>query len=352
MKQNVVYIGNIPVGDGYPTVFMAELSTYYNQDIDKAIGLIDKAIDAGCEIIKTEILHDSDVILKKANLQHTFNYVDGKKTENYRKLIEQKTVSIENYKKIINYVTKVKKVPFVASCYDFEGVDFLVQNGGHAIKLWKNNYNNIPLIKYAAKSGLPIIFDISNIYLDELAKIVRIAQINQVKGIIVNHHPGKTPTPAEDHNMSVVRKYKETLDIPVGLSCHYIGNEMMYVGVGLGVNIIEKGVYDNPKEDDQGVMITADINDLENIIYKVKNCWKALGNEYLSITEPRDTKTLNYGLSSKCLIRKGEKLSKKNVKFSFPAIGIEVEHWDLVKGKIVKNEIAPKSEIRWQDVTF
>jgi sialic acid synthase SpsE len=352
MDSSIVQIGNISVGDSYPTAFMAELSTYYNQDMDKAIYLIDKAIDAGSDILKTEILHDSNIVLEKANLEHRYEHAGGFTTENYRKLIERKTVPLEQYKKIINYVKQEKRVPFVASCYDFEGIDFLVENGADAIKLWKNNYNNFPLIKYAAKTGLPIIFDIADIYLDELIKIVRIAQNNGAGGVIVNHHPGKTPTPPEEHNLRLIQTYKNLLNVPVGLSCHYPGDEMLYVAVGLGANIIEKGVYDNPDENDQGIMITASFDELTGVIKKTKSCWEALGDPYPMVKEPRDNYTLLYGLTARQKITKGETLTLENVKFAFPALGISCEFWELVNGKMVNKNIEAKNEISWRDIDF
>ena len=38
-----VHVGGVPIGDGYPTVFMAETSTYFNQDIDLAVSFVEAA---------------------------------------------------------------------------------------------------------------------------------------------------------------------------------------------------------------------------------------------------------------------------------------------------------------------
>lgn len=350
MKTMTAYIGDVPVGDLFPTVFMAETGTFYNQDIDKAIFLIDQAADAGADIIKTEILHDPDIVLESAGLMHTYTHARGETKENYRKLIERKTVSLDNYQKIIRYVKQVRKIPFVASCYDFEGVDFMAVNKGDAIKLWKNNFTNPALIRYAAKTGLTLIFDAADVYLDEVAKCVRLALKNNAGGVIVNHHPGRNPAPPEIHNLKLIKRYKEVIKVPVGLSCHYRGEEILYAAVGAGVNLIEKGVYDNPDEDDQNVVSAASATGLESMIRKVRNCWLALGRPDPTVSEPRDTYTLQYGLTSKIQIAQGECFSLGNVKFAFPAVGIPVEHWDLIDGKKATRAIDAKCPICWGDV--
>ena len=177
-------------------------------------------------------------------------------------------------------------------------------------------------------------------------------QIHNAKSIIINHHPGKNPATPDIHNLRIIRRYKKALNIPVGLSCHYRGDEILYAAVGAGVNLIEKGVFDNPDEEDQNIVSTARLSELETIVRKVKNCWKALGKTEISVPEPRDTYTLLYGIVSRRKILKGEKISRETVKFAFPAAGISVEHWDIIKGRKVKQDISSKNPITWDDVNF
>ena len=122
---NPVYIGNVPVGDGYPTVFMAEIGTFFNQDIGIAINYIDRAVEAGAPVIKTEILHDANICLKDSRLLHKYVHGTGVREEDYYSLIKRKVVSFENYEKIFAHCRK-RNTPYVASVYDLEGIDFFV----------------------------------------------------------------------------------------------------------------------------------------------------------------------------------------------------------------------------------
>lgn len=346
MKE--VKIGNVPLGDGHPTVFVAELGTFYNQDVNRAKQFIDLAVEGGCDMLKTEILHNANIINERAGLMHTFNHAGGKVTENYRKLIERKTVSLENYQKIFDHA-KTKNLPIIASVYDFEGVDFLVKNEAAAIKLWKNNHNNLPLIKHAAKTGLPIIFDIVNLYEEEIQAAVTYALKNGASGVVINYHPGHNPTPASGHNLRLLNTYKQKFGVPVGLSCHYRGDEIMYAAIGAGVNLIEKGVHVDPDEIDQNVVSTAAFAELKSITEKVKACSDAMGSAEIQVEEPRNN-TLEYGIVARKDLNIGETLTLENVQFSFPAIGVTAKEWHKVEGKTLLEERKTGDEIGFNHV--
>ena len=343
-----VYIGNIPVGDGYPTVFMAEISTFFNQDDKLACEYIRKAVEAGAPVVKTEILHDPEVCLKDTGLLHEYTHGTGKAVEDYRALIERKTVSFEKYEKIFRYCQELK-IPYVATAYDIEGIDFFAKVGGSALKIARNNINNIPLIRHAARTNLPVIFDAGGVYFDEIAYALRQALSVGTGGVIVNYHPAANPAPAAIHNMQIIKVYKEVFKVPVGLACHYKGDEILYLSVGMGANILEKGVDNKPERIEQDVISAAPLDDLPEIIQKVSNCWKALGQGLIVPKEPRDLST-RACMVAKCSIRKGEIFGTHNVRFSWPPIGISVAYWDLVDGKRAALDIEKGQPLKWIDV--
>jgi len=345
-----VKIGSVMVGDGYPTVFVAEVGTFFNKDVDLACSYLQTAIEAGAPVLKTEILHDPDVCLKNTGLLHEYRHARGSKVEDYRQLIERKVVSLDGYRKIFDFC-KRSGVPFVATVYDLDGVDFLVEIGGAAIKIARDNINNVPLIRHAARTGIPIIFDAGITYLDEVAHAVRLAQAEGADGVIVNHHPGANPAPPEVHNMRVMKTYKDALRVPVGLSCHYRGDEMLYLAVGMGANLLEKGVVDNPDRIDQDLVSAARLSEVKQIIQKVNNCWAAIGQFPARHKEPRDL-SVRKGLLAKCPIAEGEVFGLNNVRFSWPPIGISVEYWDVIAGNQAVRPLNTHDVIRWSDVRF
>ena len=347
--MKTVYLGNVPVGDEHPTVLTAEIGTFFNQDLGLAHEFLARIHEAGVPVFKTEILHDPDVCLRSSGLNITFNHATGKTVENYRQLIERKTVPLSGYAQLFATCRDLG-VPFIASVYDFTGVDFLVKEGGAAIKIGRHNMAHHPLIEYSARTGLPLIFDAGLVYLDELAKAVRIAQAEGAP-VIINHHPGPNPTPAERQNLRTIQTYKQTFDVPIGLSCHYRGDEILYAAVGAGVNLIEKGVVDDNTRVEQDVVSALNFEDLKGFLQKLAHCSAALGARFPQIPEPRDLNTRK-GMVASRDIPAGETLSLENVGFAWPPLGIKSEDWPIAAGRPAALNLSRGDVIDWKHVRF
>lgn len=345
--MNTVYLGKVPVGDEHPVVLAAEIGTFFNQDIGLARQYLSRVVEAGVPVFKTEILHDPDVCLKNSGLQIKFNHSAGQQVEEYRKLIERKTVPLKDYAVLFEECRRLA-IPFIASVYDFTGVDFLVAEGGAGIKIARHNIAHLPLIEHSAKTGLPVIFDAGLVYVDELARAVKIVQ-DIGAPVIINHHPGPNPTPAEKQNLRVISTWKEVFKVPVGISCHYRGDEVLFAAVGVGANLIEKGVVDDNTRVEQDVVSAVNLDDLAEFQQKLLNCSAALGQRLPQIPEPRDLNTRK-GMVARLQIKTGDQLNFDNVGFAWPPLGMGSEHWDLASGKPAKRDIAVGEVIEWKDV--
>ncbi len=347
--MKTVHIGKVPVGDEHPVALAAEIGTYFNQDIALARDYLAQVVEAGVPLFKTEILHNADICLRASGLNITFNHATGKQVESYRALIERKTVPLADYAKLFAECRSLG-IPFIASVYDREGVDFFVREGGAALKIARHNMAHLPLIEYCAKTGLPVIFDAGLVYLDELARAVRIAQTAGAP-VIINHHPGPNPTPAERQNLRVIQTWKQTFEVPVGISCHYRGDEILYAAVGLGANLIEKGVVDDNTRVEQDVVSALNLSEVKSFNEKLLNCSAALGSRFPQIVEPRDLNTRK-GLVATRDIAGGEKLGPTNCDFAWPPLGVKSEDWSLVAGQSAARSIAQGEPIRMEDIQF
>ncbi len=343
-----VKIGKVQVGGGAPCVLMAEIGTFFNQDIGLAKGYLARIVEAGVPLFKTEILHDADVCLRGSGLEIKFNHATGTQVEEYRRLIERKKVPLRDYEKLFA-AARDADIPFVASVYDFEGVDFFVKQGGAALKIARHNITHLPLIRHCAATGLPVIFDAGIVYLHELAAAVHAARTHGGGGVIVNHHPGPNPTPAEGQNLRAIATYKEIFDAPVGLACHYRGDEILYTAIGLGADLLEKGVVDDPDRVEQDVVSATRLSELPEVVRKVRACAAALGERLPPIKEPRDLNARK-GLVARETLPAGALLTLENCGFAWPPLGIAAEHWDLVENRRVARDLKQGEPIRWEDV--
>jgi len=346
----VVDIGGVKVGDVHPVAFVAEVGTFFNRDIGLAMAYLEQAARAGAPIFKTEILHDPDVCLPGTGLVHEYKHAGGASQEDYRALIERKCVPLADYRKLFERC-RTLGVPFIATVYDFTGVDFLADVGAGAVKIARDNVDNVPLIRYAARTGLPMIFDAGIVYLEEITRAVHLARDGGADGVVVNHHPGANPAPAEAHHLRAIAMYKAALGVPVGLACHYRGDEMLYVAIGAGANLLEKGVVEDPDRVEQDLVSASRLSELPALVRKVAECSASLGVSRPSPREPRDL-SVRKGLVAKRAIAAGATITVDDLRFAWPPVGIPVAQWDLVVGAKAARALAAGDVVRWTDISI
>ncbi|BBD09319.1 N-acetylneuraminate synthase family protein [Desulfovibrio ferrophilus] len=342
-----VTIGNIPVGDRHPVIFMAEIGTFFNQDIDLALDYLHRIKDSGADILKTEILHTPEICLKNTGLVCTYNHNSGKTQEDYRALVERKVVPLKDYARLFSSCHQLG-LPIVCSVYDKDGIDFVMAQKGHGLKISRDNISNLGLIAYAAGTDLPILFDAGDVHLHELALAVQTARDAGQGGVIINHHPAANPAPPEAHDLHSLATYKRIFKAPVGLACHYQGNEIMFAAVGAGVNIIEKGVDEDPDRPEQDLVSATRLAELATTVRQVKNCAAAMGQDLPEVSSPRDESCW------KCLIawtniQEGDTLGIHNVGFAIPPVGMPASQWPQVEGTKALRDIPQYSILNPED---
>lgn len=347
MKSRTVEIAGVKIGDEYPVCIASEIGTYFGKDIELAKEYVSVVKEAGAEFLKTELLHDLS-ILWDPSMTHTYNTDFGPKTENYRSLLARKLVPLSEYEKLFKYSLDYG-LPVIASVYDMKGVDFLVSVGGAAVKVASQNITNRPLVEYCAKSGLPFIMDTGNALFHEVAVAVQWAEDCGANGIILNHRPDGSPSPASEQNMRLIQSYAESFGWPVGLSCHYDGDEMVYLAIGMGAKLIEKPLYHKKERDDQDTMFTLHYEKFKEMVRKIHNCSMALGDGVRRKQIPAQLECRACLIATKD-IRKGTPLGMDNVIFSWPMKGIPASHWNDVCGLNAARNIKKGEPIKWDDI--
>jgi len=347
MECKIVDIAGIKIGGQYPVCVAAEIGTYFGTDLEIAKEYIEVAKEAGVEFLKTEILHSLSIIHDDC-MVHNYSTDFGTKSENYRSLLTRKKLSLKEYEKLFRYAMD-KKFPIIASVYDMKGLDFLVDMGAAAAKVASQNITNRPLIEHCAKSGLPLIMDTGNALLHEVAAAVYWAETCGVPGIVINHRPDGSPCPANKQNLCLIETYNKTFKWPVGLACHYDGDEMIYLAIGLGASFIEKPLYHKKVRDDQDTLFTMHYEAFKEMVKKVRNCSNALGDgiRKVHIAEQLEMRAC---IVASVDIKEGVPLSFNNVVFAWPMRGISAAYWHEVAGMCASKEIKKGNTISWGDI--
>ena len=351
-NSNPVYIKGQPVGDGCPAVFLAEINSAFDTDMEQGQRMIRSASEAGADFLKAEILCSTDIVLNDGS-RFEYEYGDnGERTsETWYDIVARKVNPLSFYESLFEY-SRSLNLEFIVSVYDLASVEFLADMQAAALKIPSSNLNHEPLIVAAAKTSIPLILDTNKAYTSDIARALLWCEQQGNSNVVLNHHPGSGPAPAEQHNLNYIRHLKQTFGVPVGLSCHYVGDEILYAALGAGANLLEKPISFDPSHKDLDTVFAANIDDLPSILAKVRACSAALGDGKPRAYMPDRELDQWMGVIAQKDITPGDKLTTDNCRFSWPCKGISVEDWSKIEGRTVVHDIFADHPVRWGDVSF
>jgi N-acetylneuraminate synthase/sialic acid synthase len=131
-------------------------------------------------------------------------------------------------------------ITFFATAFDFNSADFLAELDMPAYKIASGDLTNIPLLRYVASIGKPVIFSTGGGTLDDVRRAYdTLAEGNDQ--IAVLQCTAGYPAEWDELDLNVIGRYRE--DFPnsvVGFSGHDNGIAMAVAAYVLGARIVEK----------------------------------------------------------------------------------------------------------------
>jgi sialic acid synthase SpsE len=360
MKQTTrsFNLGPYALAADSPPVFLAEIGGFFGQDMDLASAMIRRIIQVGRDvpqqpmILKTEILHDAAICIPSPTTE-TYAAKDGRvQRENYRALIERKVVPLAHYAGLLQ-LCRDEGMPFLVSVYDFAGADFAVQQGAVALKLGSPNIVHLPLLRHCASKGLPMVLDTGRATLGEVQRALDVVRQTGCENVVLEHSPDGHPALPKAHNLRILETYLQAFGLPVGLSDHHVGIEMLFMSIALGACVLEKGVHVAPDDLDIDISHAMNLDDLREVLLAVHGCWQALGAPTRDMSVPIEGVL---GTSQRqCLVARGDlsvgqPINLQTVRFAFPRLGVGVEHWDLVEGWQLRKPVKAGEPVQWNDI--
>lgn len=152
------------------------------------------------------------------------------------------------------------------------------------MKIASGDITHLPLIREAARHGLPMIISTGNAVLPEVDMALKTAREAQPENanpaeIALLHCVSAYPTPAEDANLSAIKTLRERYDCPVGYSDHTAGNRAAVLAVAAGAKIIEKHfTLDNHYSDFRDHQLSADPEAMSALVADIRQTEAIMGD--------------------------------------------------------------------------
>ena len=350
METNCVKIGNIEISDNKKVLIVAELGVTHNGSVAEAKQLMKAAVEAGMDIIKCEMFV-ADRLVGDRNMIYKTMTNQGPYEKNYYQLLKDLEFSKEELIELKRYADELN-IPFFGTCFDFEEIDFAVENGFDAIKFSSGEITHYPLLQYGAKTGLPIFIDTGGSLLFEVEKAVMTVRNEGNENVIIMHNPSGYPAVPERTNLRMIQSIKNICNKPVGLSCHTPGRDAVIAAVAIGANAIEKPLTLDKNYYGDEHIFSLQIDEFKEYVEAIRFIEKAMGkNErFLDEFEEAIRKAGRQSLIAAIDLKEGDILSLENTRFARPNKGIIPEHIDIAIGRKIRQNIGKNEFITWGHV--
>ncbi|CAA6604941.1 Pseudaminic acid synthase [Rhodospirillaceae bacterium LM-1] len=218
---------------------IAEMSGNHNQDLGRALRLIETAAECGADAIKLQtytadtitIDHDSPEFMVDLPLWK------GKKLYD---LYQDAHTPWEWHGQLFDKA-KTVGITMFSTPFDETSVDFLEQFDPPLYKIASSELVDIPLVKHVAGTGKPIIMSTGMASLEEIYDAVSSARMSGCRDLTLLHCVSAYPTPIEHANLATMCELARLFpDIRVGLSDHSLGTQVAQTAILLGATVIEK----------------------------------------------------------------------------------------------------------------
>lgn len=334
--------------DGKP-FFIAEIGHNHQGNLDTALKMVETAAFCGADAVKLQKRHNK-VLYTEAFYNSPYNS-ENSYAPTYGKHRDFLEFDLEQYKKLKEHAAK-HNIEFFSTAFDIPSVDFLEELGVEAYKIASGDITNIPLLHYVAKKEKPMFVSTGAADLDEVKQAYN-AILKYNNQIVLMHCAAGYPTDYENLNLAIIQTFnKEFPETIIGYSGHDDGIMASLLAHMLGATVFEKHFTLNHswKGTDQSFSLMPE--GLRKQIRDLQRVKVALGDDKKIIREFEKEARYKMGKSiyTAKALKKGTKITEKNIVLKSPAEGLVPYHLEKVIGKKLKVNLRKEVPVRLKDL--
>ena len=344
--SSTIKIRNRIIGEGHPTYMIAEMSANHAGSKQHALEIIHAARESGADCIKIQTYTADTLTIDCHNRYFAIN--DGTwKGENLYSLYQKAYTPWEWQAELKEEAEKLG-LDFFSTPFDHTSVDFLEEMGMEFYKIASFELVDIPLIKYVASKGKPIIMSTGMGSLEEVEEAVAAVRSTGNDQLALLKCSSAYPAITDEMKLSVMTDMRKRFHVPTGLSDHSLGSLGAVTAVAMGASIIEKHFCLDRRLKNPDSTFSMEPQEYAAMVRDIRLVEKAAGQP---IYGPEQSELGNMAFRRSIFVVKdikaGEKLTPENIRVIRPSNGLKPKYYEEVLGRTAKCDIGFGTPLSW-----
>ena len=315
------------------TFIIAELSANHGGDINIAIETIRAAKRIGADAIKIQTYTADTITLDSKNEHFKINQDTHWDGQFLYDLYKKASLPWEWHQKLFE-VAKEEGIICFSSPFDHTAVDLLEELNCPIYKIASFEITDIPLIEYVASKGKPIIISTGIAEIKDIELAIEACKKMGNDQITILKCTSAYPAEPEDANLLTIQDIKTRFNVESGLSDHTMGIEGPVVAVALGAKVIEKHFILNKSIGGPDAHFSLDEKEFKDMIDAVRRAELMIGKvDYQMTDKKKKSRHFSRSLFITKDVKKGDILTKENVRSVRPGIGLHPKFYNEILGK-------------------
>ncbi|UXL40468.1 pseudaminic acid synthase [Pseudomonas fragi] len=332
-----------------PPYIIAELSANHNGKLETALKIIEEAKKAGADAVKLQTYTADTITLDcdSEDFQIHGGLWDGK---NLYQLYKEAQMPWEWHATLFEYARKLG-ITIFSSPFDNTAVDLLESLNTPAYKIASFEAIDLPLIKYVASTGKPMIISTGMADADEIQEAIDAAREGGCKELAILHCVSGYPAPAADYNLRTIPDMMQRFGLVTGLSDHTLDNTTAIASVVMGASIIEKHFTLDRSGGGPDDSFSLEPAELVALCRDSKTAWASMGQvDYGRKSSEQGNAKFRRSLYFVKDLKAGDVITADAVRSVRPGFGLPPKMLDKIIGKKVLNATYSNTPVALENI--
>ncbi|WP_455020216.1 pseudaminic acid synthase [Kingella denitrificans] len=336
------------IGTDYAPYIIAEMSANHNGSIENAFKIVEQAKRCGADAVKLQTYTADTITLDSRAPEFMIRGTlwDG---QSLHELYQKAHMPWDWHKPLFDFARE-QGITIFSSPFDFSAVDLLESLNAPAYKIASFEMVDLPLIRYVAQTGKPMIISTGMADADEIAEAVETAKSAGCRELVVLHCVSGYPAPAADYNLRTLPDMAARFGTLVGLSDHTLDNTTAVASVVLGACVIEKHFTLDRNGGGADDSFSLEPDGLQALCRDSKTAWQALGRVHYGLkSSEQGNVQFRRSLYFVKDMQKGDTIDETCIRSVRPGFGIAPKHFDELIGKRLTRNVQANTKTDWAD---